>query len=296
MNDRIKKIDCFLKYFRDLATANPNYDISRNNIYYELTRLGVPEGERYHDNQSCGNFESWINSFYKDKNIDVFVDENWDYFCQFQTGDVAKYENHIKAFVPLNKKHIKNGTSLIFDFLSKNNIPHLSKVTKHIRNDGIIIKLTDIDDAIALQKFIDNTPYFKNSCVESNPFMINNGCISYTCDGLLSFNDVLSSYIKIYIDHHKKLNTLYLISAENFINFIAKQYGYWFVNKANNFVSFPNFDIYNDKNRVQDLKNITELFIKSFQKEFNFDSFLGHYLYVSEGDKNISTRINTYYN
>lgn len=286
MNNRIKKIDDFLKYFRDVADKNPNYDISRNNIYYELTRFGVFERERYYDNQMCGNFKYWVDTFQNNNNIDVFVDENWDYFCQFQSGDLSKYENFINVYVPLDKNHIKDGVCLIFDFLSKSNIPHLSKIAKHIRNDGVVIKLINIDDALALQKFIDNTPYFKQGILPNNPFMINNKAISYTCDGLLSFNDVLSSYIKLYIDYHKRLNTLYLVGAQNFIEFIIEHYKYWFVNKSNNFTSFPNFDIYNNKKRADDLKNITELFLKSFQDGFNLDSFLGHYLSINENSSN----------
>ena len=46
MNDRQRKIDDFLKFFRDICKQNPDYELNSNNVYSELINLGLPDDEK----------------------------------------------------------------------------------------------------------------------------------------------------------------------------------------------------------------------------------------------------------
>ncbi len=54
---------------------------------------------------------------------------------------MAYNPNHIKLYIPLDARHIYRGVDQIFNFLSENDISHVSKVGSAIRNDDIVIRL-----------------------------------------------------------------------------------------------------------------------------------------------------------
>ena len=168
--ERNEKIDLFLQGIAKIAKENPGIDFKSENVndlvYRRLYHIGVDSKEynvnlkdqkmpNYHgivrENRNChpeSAFSYWINSFRRSK-TDVFVHDNWKYFCQFISEDktAEKSNEHLKVYIPLDSAHIGQGAQIIFQFLEDNNISHLSKIGKAIRFDDIVIRVGKMEDA-----------------------------------------------------------------------------------------------------------------------------------------------------
>lgn len=278
INKRYIEMERFLQFWVDVYRQNPGYEINHSNVYEKLIRLGVSEKDYYYDSSYNGNFDYWVKNFYGNKNTNVFVSDNWSYFCQFKndrTNGTSLKEDleHIKMYIPLDSEHIKNGSEMIFKFLSENNIMHLSKVGKAIRFDDVVIRLTSMEDALKLQKFIDENDYIQKGLLPPNPFAFNNNNIAYACDGRLSYNSTISQMIVIYFNERK--NDLSKVGLQDFIDFIYKYYQDVFITKKDEHKCIEDFDL-SDKEKtfgeiylyIQNYKQIFELFIKTMHPDF----------------------------
>lgn len=239
-NDKLNRIDQILK---DLY-ASVKYDgvyLNYNEVYHYLIQIDVPSNQRDKE-LDAGHFQSdgrdnlfkkWIDRFSKKKNIEVFCQLHWRYFCQFKNGKVS--HDCIKMYIPLDYNHIYEGANRIFNFLEKNNIFHVSKIGKHIRFDDIVIRVNNKDDADKIQEFVNNDPYIKEGFIKNSPFAFdNNGC-SYAYDGSISYNSCLAKMIKSYINEMVKNPNFNIddVSANNFY--------YWINSISNNLDVISNF-------------------------------------------------------
>ena len=152
------------------------------------------------------------------------MDPKWQYFCQFisqkPNEDLTKNPNHIKLYIPLDAKHIYRGVDKIFNFLSSQNISHISKVDSNIRNDDIVIRLTNLDDA----KKLINSTYLQEGLMPPNPFLYQEGGIAMTCDGTLSFSNALSCMLTEYIKQKNTNHQLDSINVYDFYSFVNSLY------------------------------------------------------------------------
>lgn len=196
------KIDLFLKEIQLLSQYNK---IDSEQIYLQLCNYGIPENEK---NQNVSSIFTTLQEKNKQNNqLDVFVDPWWSYFCQFRNkngfgsrGTVIPYElNPIKIYVPLKSENLERNTQKIFDFISKNNIRHCSKLATHIRTDNLVIRVFSKEEADKIISFINSDEELKNSMNEPNPFCINDGKVGISMDRNLSYNTILSKYIYKYI-------------------------------------------------------------------------------------------------
>ena len=301
-NKRYKRIDDFLKRWATIAKSNPNLSFNtksmKNAIYNELIRLGVDEKEKsvnLRDTKSpqkfsCNHyysyivnpdsaFNNWLQHFDKNNNIDVFVSPNWSYFCQFvskdKTASIAK--DHIKVYIPLDAKHIEEGAKQIFDFLSNNNIPHLSKIGKNIRFDDIVIRLVNKEDADKLINFVNNNKYIQNGLIEANPFAFNYNGIALACDGNLSYNDTIAGLIDMYIGQKKRENALNTVGLRNFYSYLINVYQKQFIEHKIDFIT-REFEINpNDRETLNNYENVIRLVVNSQNPTFTYDKFIEHY-------------------
>lgn len=301
-NRRYKRIDEFLKRWAKIAKSNPNIEFNtksmKNAIYNELIRLGVDEKDKSVNlrdtkspqNFSCNHyysyivnpdsaFNNWLQHFDKNNNIDVFVSPNWSYFCQFvskdKTASIAK--DHIKVYIPLDAKHIEEGAKQIFDFLSNNNIPHLSKIGKNIRFDDIVIRLVNKEDADKLINFVNNNKYIQNGLIEANPFAFNNNGIALACDGNLSYNDTIAGLIDMYIGQKKRENALNTVGLRNFYSYLINVYQKQFIEHKIDFIT-REFEINpNDRETLNNYENVIRLVVNSQNPTFTYDKFIEHY-------------------
>ena len=281
-----KGMNDFLQFWKQIAIENPHLDFSDYNfakkIYHELIRLGVKKEDKDKNVESM--FNHWITYFKDKENISAFVDPYWSYFCQFINSKNQESTNHIKLYIPTDYNHLKESANLIFDFLAKNNIPHISKIGKEIRFDNIVIRLTNIEDVPKIIDFVKNNSYIQEGLIEPNPFAFTKDNIAIVSDGNLSYNTVISDYIRLYLHFMKSTKQLHNINADSFINFIQNYYQDKFINKNNIkevLTSFHHMDNKPAKDIVN-LKQVTELIIKSYSNTFTFEDYINYFNEITD--------------
>ncbi len=308
-SDRNKIIDSFLKFFVNLARENPNLDFKSesmsNYIYKQLYHIGVNRNEfdvNLSDNPSPtfhgpvmnngvghpkSSFNVWINNF-RNKKTDVFVQDNWRYFCQFISQDrsAKKANQHLKVYVPLDAAHIERGATMIFDFLERNNIPHLSKIGKKIRFDDIVIRLINEQDMDALINFVNNTPYLMQGLIQPNPFAYNKNGIALAVDGDLSYNSTIAGLVALYVDNKMKTRTFNNVSSDDFYSFVNNMLIKEFVNgESTELTNY--FQIYGEDVK-RNYKQVFSLIMEAHDPTFNYERLKGHYQECLREDKKLS--------
>lgn len=225
-------------------------------IYRELVRLGVPAEERNYPVNSL--FDAFVQNFENDSNQKVFVDPNWNYFCQFvqdkPNRPMIREQNHIKLYVPLDKKHMYIGADRIFNFLSEQQIPHISKVGSNIRNDDIVLRLVNPEDARKVIAYIGSDPYLQDGLLPANPFLHQENGVAMTCDGNSSFSTTLSFMLTEYIHQKKQRNELDSVSVNDFYAFIDYLHQYLFIETQGNFSQIQRLFL-----RIKNSKNASDL-------------------------------------
>ena len=284
------RINKFLDYWRQIIIENPNIDFNdpkmQKEIYHTLIRLGVENKEQRSDIDALF-FKKWIKDFQNIENVQVFVDPNWNYFCQFINGPQIK--NHIKIYIPIRFDHLDESAKLIFNFLAKNNIAHHSKIGREIRFDNIVVRLHNESDARKLISFIHSNKYINEGLIQANPFALSVNNLAIASDGRLSYNSIISSFLRIYFDYIKRNNLINQISADGFIQFIKNYYQEKFIEKQNTQEIFNHFDLETNYKGAQyvptinfiNLKNITELIIKTSNPHFSFNDFISFFQQIT---------------
>ena len=231
-----QQMEEFIKYIARVKLYNPNFEITERNLYGEFTRIGLNEEERNYDVSS--NFNYWIEQFKDVDNIEVFNTEKWKYFCQFENYDEKDINRtQLKIYIPLNKDFIRDGASMIFKYMADNNIKHSSKIGSCIRNDDVVIRVFDKEDANKIMDFIDSNPVIKNNLQPVNPFFPTDGNMGFATDGRLSYSSQFTSCI---VDYFNSFN--YLIQFDNYGNIIRESYAnYQNALKNVNFENFKEF-------------------------------------------------------
>ena len=222
MNERIKEIDKFLKQITKLYMDNPNLSINADTIYSFLVSSGKEKKtiKQYH--------EGWIEYFKNTPNIDVY---EWDrdngYFCEFENlGINREYTDHIKLYIPVSSENIDKIAKDLFTYLASKNIYHQSKIGSSERRDDIVVRLENATDIKIVEEYVNNNPDIKKSSIDKIPFNFTSEYISYAMDGHTSYNVLVCSYIKSYLENKKRNNLLNLksVSYEDFKNYSTAIY------------------------------------------------------------------------
>lgn len=279
MNDKRRRIDEFLKYLSNIALQNSGFHFNYSIIYHELVKLGVPVEQK--NKRIDEFFSNWILHFQNDRNCDVFVDDDWKYFCQFISKDnlASSAMEHLKIYVPLDKGHIERGSKEIFEFLSSNKISHISKIGSDIRFDDIVIRLVNPNDVIKLTNFINNNKYIQEGLLQPNPFLYNFNGIPMAVDGELSFNSTVATLIKIYLNNKIDNNDLNTVGVEDFYQFVQ----YYYISSFSNEQGLKNLsrdftnNEYCDNLKLVNYKNVFELILKYKKENFGLDDYFKHY-------------------
>lgn len=280
MNYRQNAIDTFLKYWRDIAAYNPNINITSNAIYQTLIQYGVPKekGGSIED-----KFNKWISRFSGHSKINVFVSENWKYFCQFVSKDTRARQatDHYKVYVPLDKDHIEEGANQLFDFLSQNNISHVSKIGKVVRFDDIVIRLSNQTEFLKVMNYVTNNRYLQEGMIPANPFAASFNNIAVACDGRISYNSTVSSLISLYINSRKRNRNLNQVDTNDFYGFVMEYYNKNFINEPDYERLTKDFcdrgDVINTPEQVVNYMNVINLILKTSNPEFSIMNYLSHY-------------------
>lgn len=265
-------------------------------IYNSLIYLGVSNEDRkvnLKDDDFPSNFQSnhsysylvnpnsafnnWLSYYRNSDKIRVFHNDSWQYFCQFISEDRTAEDalEHIKVYVPLDANHIEEGAKRIFNFLTINNIPHLSKIGKKIRFDDIVIRLTKKEDADRLLDFIKHDSYIQHGLIKPNPFAYQKDGIALACDGQESYNETTAKLIDLYIDEKKRTNTLNQVDYSDFYKFVASKYKSGFINKEDNDLKYK-FDI-DSKEKERNYREIVALMLKTQDPKFSYEDLINHF-------------------
>lgn len=279
--NKVREIENFL--YKMLQLAKSGVDVDYHLVYSNLVNINVSTADRrrYINN----NFDYWINSFKKAKNTKVFVDQGWNYFCQF----INRKENSkldfqkIKVYVPIDSEHICDSAIKIFDFLDKNNISHTSKIGSKIRNDNIVIRTDDLFLVEKIVNFIESDKNISDGLMPMNPFSFNYHGIALAWDGCLSYNNVVSKVIASYINDIKDSDRN--ISYSDFCGYVFKLYNDTFVSGLNveEFMSKMNLEG-NDDSVYSELANyagVLKMFAVALEPEASLNHFYDTYREVS---------------
>ena len=276
MQERYERIDQFLKFWRDICIENSDYYINKEDIYSRLVRLGIDYKKDYKVDLT-DTFDKWIEYYSNNPNIMVFNSPNWQYFCQFRSRDnkTTRAKNHIKIYIPLDSEHIEKGAEMLFDFISVNNISHVSKIGKKIRFDDIVIRVVDEYDARKILNFVNNNKYIQEGLLKPNPFAYSQDGIALACDGYISYNNVISHLINAYIVD-KKGKDLNDVGFNDFYNFVIDIYNKEFILNQDNIFRHMIMQIRYRDDYIENKRNYMEVFeliLNSINASFNLNDY-----------------------
>ena len=244
-----KRINEFLEnieYIYDLQYKTKN-KMTDNEVYSWLVRI-----DNNSDHKSINeHFNEWMN-YYEDKdNIECFIDTNYPFFLQFYNGEWESNDYTIKLYIPIDYQFIKEGVILLFDYLSNENITHHSKVCSTMRNDNVIVRLTNIRDTKKVIDFINNSE-INNHLLDTNPFTFTYNGIGLVMDNNLSYNLEISKVIYNYLLSRKLFKQSDKPNYQEFYNFV--------------------YNCYKDTND-DTLKMIYDLLYSSLDNNYNINDF-----------------------
>lgn len=220
-NDRIKEITAILESLAKYAQINYIDNNFYQKIYNDLKSYNIGD-EKNIDIRK--NFPSWINRF-KSKQTRCENTKDHLYWCQFVNekypNQTLKESDPVKLYIPLKSDYVLEGVNKIFDFCEQNNIIHQSKVASTMRNDNVVLRIKEIDDAIKVINFVNNDEYLKQGALKTNPFCFKVGNVGLAIDNKNSYNDNVSKFLANYIMYKKQTKTLNNVSIDGFFDFVA---------------------------------------------------------------------------
>ena len=207
----------FFNNIKEMAMLNPDFEITKNLIYTQLIEFNVHNNQGPYQNVEY-NFDYWIDRYKNNSNIDVKRIPKREYFLWFFKGKTTG--NEVKLYIPLDVNHLKEGANQLFDFISKTNIQHESKIAKIIRNDNIVVRVNSMEDANTIIDYVSNNSYLKEGMLNVNPFLPSKNGVGITMDNCYSYNSSLGDLIYSFLNMLKQNNRLDLFNVQEFNKFV----------------------------------------------------------------------------
>jgi len=293
-----RRINEMLQHWAEIYRSNPTKSFSDRHFYHHLIFQGVKPEDREvnlgilpskvnpdyrkalgeisplcHPNSP---FNNWIQYYADSPQTSCFVAYNWQYFCQFISKDnqARLAGEHIKIYIPLDAQHIEEGAKIIFDFLEKNHISHLSKIGREIRFDDIVVRLINPEDAKKLIQFVSSVPYLQEGLIQANPFAFQQNGIAMAVDGSLSFNSTVAKLLNAYMDYKRNSGTLNNVNADDFYAYLRALYLDQFVyHRNNNLERICQWEPDEENN----YREVIALIIKVQDPSFTLEDYMQHY-------------------
>lgn len=269
---RSEERELFLRYLSDMYIQNPKFPFSVDTVYNELSRFCVCNREQYFvDNESLVGVQVKLNNRYRSNGkVNTFCD---DYFWYVDNRSGRKENeflsdmyNSIKLYISVDANDMYKISTLLFDFMIKEGIVMRSKIAKGMRNDALVCRVKDKEDALKVSGYLNSLNY--KSDVKPNPFIYDNGKVSITKDGHLSYNRVLSKLIFEYLSLKKNTNSLDNISNNDLGNFIINQIDMLKSDQKKSYIDLYEIDG-NDK--YKDFIMISSIIYKNLNDNMNLD-------------------------
>ena len=270
-NIREKEINIFLER---MANYSKKETLSWEQIYHELIFNKIPPNKQV---DLSAYFDYWQEIFTSDPRTSVYVQEGWEFFCQFVNRDVCQKKPNIdpiKIYVTLKPEYLALGANQIFKFLSDNNIKHRSKIGRVLRDDNIVIRVYDLKEAKKLINFINSNEFLVKGHMDVSPFCFQSGIVGLAMDNYLSYNSVVCFLISKYLEYKKSMCQLNDVNCQDLYEFVQRfdmrQSVY---NEEMNFIKSPA--------DITVLNEIRLLFSKSLVSN-DINDVYRHYYFVSK--------------
>ena len=203
----------FLDIIKNLGIYNQQKEIDEELIYSMLIDFNIASDRGlYHQVDQI--FHDLVNRY---SNTQMKVKEE-AYNLNLSKGQMDAKK--IRLYIPLDIRHIKQGTNMIFDFISENNINHSSKIEREIRTDGIVVRVNTMEDANKIMDFVHGSPYLMEGLLPVNPFFPSNNKVGLTFDNGFSCDYILSSLISECYNELKNRNKLEYFNLQTLNSYI----------------------------------------------------------------------------
>ena len=241
----------FLNDILTLYVSNPGLDIDSNFIYSRIMYFNTTEDQL--PNKSIKDmFHEFQKRYEFNKGIKTLYLPSRSSFLWFENG---KTSNEIKLYIPLDYAHIKEGANQLFDFLASSGIHHQSKISSIIRNDDVVVRVNNLEDAERIVNYVNSNNYIKEGLMKTNPFLANFNGVGFAMDNNYSYNFTVCELISNFFNELKNKNRLDLFT----------------INNLNEYIRSTSLNVTDP-----DLKDICLLIEKTTSHNFKFQDFINH--------------------
>ena len=268
--------ELFLKYIVDAYLQNPNLPVSRDIIYNELSRFSTYGNEHYIiDSDSLVGVQVRLNNKFKSNSkVRTFTSRDGYFWaienrCGKSDNDFfADMYNSIKLYVSVDPDNIYKVSELLFNFMIKENIIMQCKISKSMRNDALVCRVSGEDAARKVSDYLNSLYY--DSKFRPNPFLLDNGKVSMTMDGRLSYNIVLAKLLEQYFSLKRMNKQLDKINCNDFNSFVKNLRDQLCSEQKKSFMDL--YSISNEE-RCKDFIMICSLISRNLDGSLSFDKF-----------------------
>lgn len=243
--------ELFFNHIKQIFLENPHLSIDYDVIYGELMVFNSNNNKIYRlDRRNIVSVQTAMANRYRyDNRVNTYLYN--DYFWVIENRHGLKnneyYDelgNSIKLYIAVDPSIINNVASMIFDYIISENILSQSKISKQFRNDALVVRVRNKEDAEKIVNFVNGINY--TSAVKPNPFIHSIGNVSMTLDGTLSYNNAITKLLSRYFNENKEQQKLDTASLTEFKIWLIKETE---ILKSNNNGQLVNY--YNIKNKEQ---------------------------------------------
>lgn len=199
MNKRSEQ-ELFLNYIRDIYLAYPSLEITEDTIYNELSHFYEENGirKRIGNNGLLLNVQQSLTKKFGSK----FSSGGyfWFYENRKNFGDTDYYNklyDAIKLYISVDAENLYDVTRKVIEYMQKENVLTQTKVAKNMRNDVLVVRVANGEEAKKVIDFVNGLGY--KSSIKPNPFVFSSGKVSITKDGSLSYNGTVCNMITNYL-------------------------------------------------------------------------------------------------
>ena len=199
MNKRSEQ-ELFLNYIRDIYLAYPSLEINDDTIYNELSHFYEENGirKRIGNNGLLLNVQQSLAKKFGSKfsSCGYF----WLYENRKNYGDTDYYNklyDAIKLYISVDAENLYDVTRKVIEYIQKENVLTQTKVAKNMRNDVLVVRVANGEEAKKVIDFVNGLGY--KSSIKPNPFVFSSGKASITRDGSLSYNGTVCNMITNYL-------------------------------------------------------------------------------------------------
>ena len=258
--------ELFFNHIKQIFLENPHLSIDYDLIYGELTIFNANRNNLYRlDRQNIVSVQTAMANRYRYENrVNTYLYN--DYFWVIENRHGLKnneyYDelgNSIKLYIAVDPSIINNVASMVFDYIISENILSQSKISKQFRNDALVVRVRNKEDAEKIVNFVNGINY--TSAVKPNPFIHSIGNVSMTLDGTLSYNKALTKLLSRYFNEKKEQQKLNTTSLDEF--------KIWLINekevlKSNNKNIINKYEI-KDNEQLKDFIMVMEILSKNLE-------------------------------